>query len=425
MNSRGSLFSEKEIQKMASPERLDTMVAVTKPRGWIVLTAFCLLITELLVWSIFGSLSLTITGQGILMKDRVIQIEAGSDGRVKSLAPVGGRVTIGTIIAELDLSSLASEEKLESARLNDLTQENLRATPLEQADLKRKIAALNDELQKLPQQIASATEVLNRSKAEYERAQRNLAMQIITQAQLNTTLQASATAAADLQQKQTRYRTIEAEVSNAATQTEEKIKARQLEIDNLQRKVAQMKSSLESGSKIEASVAGTILEHTASLDEIISPKTVLMTIEPDNTDMIALIFVPAEEAKKIPLNERGGPVSPVQARLNPSTVKAEEYGFMLGEVRDIAAYPSSAEGIKALLRNEALVQKLMEKGPPIQIRTTILKDSNVFSGFRWSSSQGPQVRIATGTMCKATFEVERRRPISYVIPAFKKTLGMQ
>jgi HlyD family secretion protein len=425
MNSRGSLFSEKEIQKMASPERLDTMVAVTKPRGWIVLTAFCLLITELLVWSIFGSLSLTITGQGILMKDRVIQIEAGSDGRVKSLAPVGGRVTVGTIIAELDLSSLAAEEKLESARLNDLTQENLRATPLEQADLKRKIAALNDELQKLPQQIASATEVLNRSKAEYERAQRNLATGIITQAQLNTALQASATAAADLQQKQTRYRTIEAEISNAATQTEEKIKARQLEIDNLQRKVAQMKSSLESGSKIEASVAGTILEHTASLDEIISPKTVLMTIEPDNTDMIALIFVPAEEAKKIPLNERGAPVSPVQARLNPSTVKPEEYGFMLGEVRDIAAYPSSAEGIKALLRNEALVQKLMEKGPPIQIRTTILKDSKVFSGFRWSSSGGPQVRIATGTMCKATFEVERRRPISYVIPAFKKTLGIQ
>lgn len=410
---------------MASPERLDTMVAVTKPKGWIALLAFCLLIVELLVWSIFGSLSLTVSGQGIFIRDRVIQVEAGADGRVVSLVPVGGTVVEGTIIAELDLSSLAAELDLERARLSDLVNEDSRATPIERSNLQRQLIALNDEKSKLPQQVEAAREILTRRTAEYDQGVQNLKAGLITPTTLNGILANRTASATELQRLETRLRSIDAELGTTTSQTEEKIKARLLEIDNLKRKVNQMEASLASGSTIRASGSGTILEHSVSLAEIVNPKSVLMTIEPSNTDMVAVVFVAAEEAKKIPVQANGSPFSAIKARLNPSTVKAEEYGFMLGQVKDIAAFPSTPEGMKALLRNDALVQQMMEKGPPIQVRTTLDPDTSVYSGFRWSSSKGPRLIIASGTLCKATFEVERRRPISYVIPAFKKTLGIQ
>ncbi len=58
-------------------------------------------------------------------------------------------------------------------------------------------------------------------------------------------------------------------------------------------------------------------------------------------------------------------------RLSPSTVKREEYGSLLGKVTWVAEYPSTARGMTRLLGNEALVTRLMQQGPPIQVNVTL------------------------------------------------------
>ena len=49
-----SIFRQKSIDKITSPEKLDDYIKVTKPSVWITLIAIVLLLAGAVVWSIFG-----------------------------------------------------------------------------------------------------------------------------------------------------------------------------------------------------------------------------------------------------------------------------------------------------------------------------------------------------------------------------------
>ncbi len=48
------LFRKKNMDKVASPEKLDDYIKVTKPSVWITLIAIILLLAGVIVWGIFG-----------------------------------------------------------------------------------------------------------------------------------------------------------------------------------------------------------------------------------------------------------------------------------------------------------------------------------------------------------------------------------
>ena len=54
---------------------------------------------------------------------------------------------------------------------------------------------------------------------------------------------------------------------------------------------------------------------------------------------------------------------------------------------------------------------------------TLQADAKTPSGFKWSSSLGPPIQIYSGTLSKGTVVVDDKRPISYVLPIVKKSLG--
>ena len=49
------IFRDKSIKRVSSPEELNDYIRVTKPSVWIVLAALVILLTGMLVWSIFGT----------------------------------------------------------------------------------------------------------------------------------------------------------------------------------------------------------------------------------------------------------------------------------------------------------------------------------------------------------------------------------
>ena len=53
-NEERSIFREKSIKKVTSPEELNDYIHVTSPSVWIVLAAIVLLLAGMIVWSIFG-----------------------------------------------------------------------------------------------------------------------------------------------------------------------------------------------------------------------------------------------------------------------------------------------------------------------------------------------------------------------------------
>ena len=70
-NEERSIFREKSIKKVTSPEELNDYIHVTSPSVWIVLAAIVLLLAGMIVWSIFGR----------------VEVKDGS-GNVKEVAPI-------------------------------------------------------------------------------------------------------------------------------------------------------------------------------------------------------------------------------------------------------------------------------------------------------------------------------------------------
>jgi HlyD family secretion protein len=133
-------------------------------------------------------------------------------------------------------------------------------------------------------------------------------------------------------------------------------------------------------------------------------------------DLVAVLFVPASAGKRV---RAGMPV-----RVSPSTVKREEYGSMLGTVTAAAAFPATQRGMTKLLGNDALVTKLMEAGPLIQVDVALQQDPSTPTGYRWSSSRGPTLEISSGTLATGDVIVKEDRPISLVIPTLREKLGV-
>ena len=51
-----SVFREKSLEKMSSPDQMDDYIKVMTPSVWIALIALIVLIIGILVWTIFGTM---------------------------------------------------------------------------------------------------------------------------------------------------------------------------------------------------------------------------------------------------------------------------------------------------------------------------------------------------------------------------------
>ena len=146
------------------------------------------------------------------------------------------------------------------------------------------------------------------------------------------------------------------------------------------------------------------------------PSTRLVIVERLDEPLEAVLYIPAGEGKKI----RPG----MEVRVSPSTVKTEEFGYILAKVKNVEEFPSTPEGMQSVLRNDTLVSSLSGEGAPIEVVAELIVDSSTSSGFKWTSSGGPDSGVFSGTLCDSAIVIEKKRPIGLVIPILKKKLGM-
>ena len=106
----------------------------------------------------------------------------------------------------------------------------------------------------------------------------------------------------------------------------------------------------------------------------------------------------------------------------PTTVKREEYGFMIGTITDISTIPATPEGMMRFLKNKQLVETLSKDGAPFQTRAILQVNAENFSGFQWSSPHGPDQTIGAGTMCSGEVIIKKQPLIAMVMPAIKKLM---
>ena len=109
-------------------------------------------------------------------------------------------------------------------------------------------------------------------------------------------------------------------------------------------------------------------------------------------------------------------------RIALATVKREEWGTLLGEVTSISAFPSSPQGMAAVLQNPLLVQSFGGQTPPFEARIELSR-AETPSGYAWSSGPGPELALSSGTTLRADVAVRQDAPVDLVLPALRRALG--
>ena len=89
-------------------------------------------------------------------------------------------------------------------------------------------------------------------------------------------------------------------------------------------------------------------------------------------------------------------------------------------VTSASDFPATRAGMMRILRNDRLVQQLSQSGPPVEIFISPIPSAETFSGYKWTSGDGPQQAIHSGTMSSGSIIVDEQPPIALVIPWLKE-----
>jgi HlyD family secretion protein len=412
------IFRKVALERLSSPEQLDQLLQVTNPQGWMALGALGLILLTSIGWGVFGSIPTEASGEGILLgRQGVANIVAPENGQLEELVvAVGDFIEKGQVVARIRQEDLSrqvqqSREKLADARrqFEELqrfagAQKELKGRELSQkrANLERTIEAAEREIKNLEDRIAAD--------------QALLADGLVTKQTVLASEQSLNQARERLNSARLERDGLGLQQLESKQQLDQQIEASKGLIRDLELELREREARLGEAAKVTAPSAGRVLELLVAQGDVVTPGTPILNLEVPSKDLMAVLFIPAAAGKKV---HRG-----MAARITPSTVKREEYGFIRGRVVEVAEFPSTQRGMVRTLGNEALVQKLMTEGPPIQIRIALDPDPATPTGYRWSSSTGPSVRISSGTLAGGSVVVREERPLSLVLPKVREKLGI-
>jgi HlyD family secretion protein len=412
------IFRKVALERLSSPEQLDQMVQVTDPKGWLALAGLGALLLATVGWGIWGSIPTEAAGTGILLRQGgVSDLVSAASGQVQEvLVRVGDVIEKGQPVARIQQDALLRQiaddrskqavlrsQYAEAARIAD-QQKQLRARDLAQqrANLQQSSESLEKDISLLRERLEAQQALLNDG--------------LITRETFLTTQQSLNAKRDQLAQARLDLNGLDLKRIEADQQLDQQLQARQTAIRDLELEIGELNAKMGENVNILSPYSGRVLEVLANRGDVVNPGTAILSIEVLSENLQAVLFVPASTGKKV---QPG-----MTVRLSPSTVKREEYGSLLGKVTWVAEFPSTSRGMIRLLGNEALVTRLMEQGPPIQINVALTRDSATPTGYRWSSSRGPNLKISSGTLASGDIVVQEDRPIRLIIPKVREATGL-
>jgi len=381
MQGPESLLRKSSIEKLSSPEQLDMMMRVTSPMGWIALTAVAVLIVAVVIWSTIFDLSVKVDGRGYMVRgESVREIQALSPGAVLAIEVRTGQVIEpGTVVARLSLPDL--ENRLATARLL-------------LADMESQTQSASATIGSIQ---ANMQAQLGRLQAERRKKEELVRKGLLTSQAL-----------ASLDQQITN-------IQSSLLQSQIGRGDRGFSVEGKRLEVKELEAKLANDSAVRSSFAGRVVAIRAGVGQQIGPGDPIVNLEAEKEPLRIVGFIPIASGKKIQPDQ--------EVRIAPTFVKTEDYGFMLGKVVSVSTLPATPEEIRRVVANDTLARQFIDLNP-FEVVIAPVPAPDTPSGFKWTSSGGPPLEIGSGTDCTVQVVVEKRKPISYVIPTIKQTLGM-
>lgn len=420
-------FRPSAMADTALPGQLDLGVRIVRTPHWLLLSVVLALVFAAVGFSLFIKVPIMVKAQGILIPEEGLKdIESLTTGRVKNvMVGPGDFVREGMRVVEVeqpDLSQklLEAQDALISARkrlrqiknFQDRIKKTDEGLMTQESKIQRHLIASNEEhIEWLRQNLASFQQLM---KDGYVTSQNvNEARVKLYQTQ------------ADLIQNRNKLTSQAYKAESQNIQLEREALDQAVKVEEARAAIHSIRERRIRMGFVVSPYTGVVVEQKADLGEIVEQGQTLLSVLPGEASksegklhvgLLATIYLPASEGKRV--------TPGMEVHVVPSTVKREEFGFIFGKVQTVAAIPASPEGMLRVLKNKQLVSTLSSEGAPLQARANLEMDPATFSGFRWSSPDGPEQHITAGSMCSVEVVVNRQQLVTLVMPAIKRLIQL-
>lgn len=412
------IFRSVSLERLSSPEQLDQLMQVTTPRGWLGLAAMGGLLATAIVWSIFGNVPERIDGQGILIRSGgVLEVESPSGGRVADLAVrVGDVITEGQVVARISQQELVDRIRQTRAQVGELEAQHRRLVQFGETDAQLQAAYLGRQRANLQQSIAAGETTMRALQQKIDNEEQLVSQGLITRQALLATVQEFEGVKERVRASRSQLLQLDVEALQVRTKKEQEEQANLAKLFEARRELERLENELRTTSEVTSPYTGRVLELMTEQGSIVDRGNPILTVDLTGKavkNLEVVVFIPSVHGKKI----RPG----MEIQISPSTVRKEEYGYLLGRVTYVSDFPVTPQGMQRVLKNQSLVTALSGTDAPYEVHADLLPDPSSPSTYRWSSAGGPPTRLHSGTLAAASIVVDRRRPILMVIPQLRRT----
>jgi HlyD family secretion protein len=436
MAGSNKLFSKEALERSLSPDNLERLMPVASALDWLMIAVVGALLIGVGVWAVVGRVPTIASGRGVILRPRqIVQTQNAAAGRILSVhCKTGDQIRAGDLVVTLDQADLA----------NRIAQDRRSISALEEQDRKKSAA----EAAQLDSQTRQ--DRMERSGLESQRAtmRKSLADAVSLKPILETHSEANRKlvkeglmgfAARELADSESAVREndakiydftsrlgqidgqlqqIETRVSTLTRQFLEASTARRNEIEQIRKGIEINEFQLKRDGNVYSQYSVRVAEVMAVAGQVMPAGGRLLTLEADDagSGLVSISYFPVRDGKRIQPGMR--------IQITPDTVERERFGGIVGTVSSVSPIPVTKEGALGIVGNSEVVQSLMPDGAYIEVRAKLEEDPATFSGYRWSSSRGPDIKVTSGLTHSTRVTIEGRAPLTYFMPILRETAGV-
>ncbi len=409
---------------------------VAGAKEWLLIAVTGALLLMFGIWSFVGQVPTIATGRGVILRPRQItQAQAMAPGQIVSLrVRAGDRVREGDLIATIDQSDVLKRIEANRRAVATLEEQDRRKSETEQSQI-----ALQVQQDAMERSGLEAQRVTLRKSLDDALSLKPI---LETHAESNRKLVKEGLlgfAAKDVADSESAVHDNEAKINDYTgrlgqidgqlkqIETRNAALNKQIVADSMARRneIAQLRRSIELDSfqilrdgEIRSQYSGRVAEVMAAPGQVMPAGGKLLTLEADDAaaGLVSISYYPVKDGKKIQPGMR--------IQVTPDTVERERFGGIAGTVTSVSPIPVTREGAMGTVGNAELVQSLMPDGAYIEVRARLERDASTPSGYRWSSSRGPNIAITSGLTHSTRVTVEGRAPATYLLPVLREAAGV-
>jgi len=410
-------FRKAALEKLSTPEKLDQLIKVTSPKGWIALLTIAIALSTAIAWSFFGSVKTKLNVVGVLLGGEIHEVVATSQGQLTSLnVNIGDKINEGDIIASIEQPELFQQIEEVKASLKEREFDLQQLLSYGNQDTRLQGQLVQQQRSSIDLQTQTANKNLEFLSNQLATEKDLLRQGLITNSQVVNTQQQIEGAKNSIESLKSQMVQTSSQKLNIGFDLQQKININNQRIAENERRLKHLQERYDIQTNIRSSYGGEVLEVLTDAGVIVGQGTPLFKLKNQNQiagdKLRGVLYILSQDGKKI---KEG-----MEALVVPSTVQPQEYGFMKGKITYVSDFPITQKGMMMTVKNDQLVQGLLSRGALFEVYVEFEKDEEAFSGFKWTSAQGPHIAINEGTSCMGKITVKSEPPATMVVPALKK-----